>query len=70
MFLFNPLFFFLHHLLTCNLLSQNIKEGLEGRPARWYSDVFELIFPNLDREQANKSRIRDEPKSAHKSDEE
>jgi Lon-like ATP-dependent protease len=32
---------------------QNIKEGIEGRPAKWYSDVFELVFPDLDREQAN-----------------
>lgn len=33
---------------------QNIKDGIEGRPANWYSEVFDLIFPNLDREQANK----------------
>ncbi|KAK0629802.1 Lon protease-like protein, mitochondrial [Bombardia bombarda] len=38
-------------------LPENIKEGVEGRPARWYSDVFDLIFPNLDHEKANKSRI-------------
>ena len=43
-------------------MSQNIKEGIEGRPARWYSDVFDLIFPNLDREKANKSRIRPDKK--------
>jgi Lon-like ATP-dependent protease len=36
--------------LTCE---QNIKEGLEGHPATWYSDIFELVFPNLDREKAN-----------------
>jgi Lon-like ATP-dependent protease len=35
-------------------LSQNIKEGIEGRPAKWYSDVFDLVFPDLDRDQANK----------------
>lgn len=33
--------------------SQNIKEGIEGRPASWYSEIFELIFPNLDHEKAN-----------------
>ncbi|KAJ9131550.1 hypothetical protein NKR23_g11705 [Pleurostoma richardsiae] len=34
-------------------LPENIKEGLEGHPATWYSDIFELVFPNLDREKAN-----------------
>ncbi|KAL2134779.1 hypothetical protein VTI74DRAFT_10853 [Chaetomium olivicolor] len=38
-------------------LPENIKEGIEGKPASWYSEVFDLIFPNLDREQANKCRI-------------
>jgi len=33
--------------------TQNIKEGIEGKPAKWYSDVFNLVFPDLDREQAN-----------------
>ena len=32
---------------------QNIKEGIEGRPVSWYRDVFELVFPNLNREAAN-----------------
>ena len=32
---------------------QNIKEGIEGKPVRWYSDVFSGVFPNLDREAAN-----------------
>lgn len=36
---------------------QNIKKGLEGHPASWYSDIFELVFPNLDREQANKCKV-------------
>lgn len=35
---------------------QNIKEGLEGRPARWYSDVLDLVFPNIDHEKASKCR--------------
>lgn len=32
---------------------QNIKEGIEGRPAKWYSDVFDLVFPNVDQKEAN-----------------
>ena len=32
---------------------QNIKEGIEGHPAAWYSDVFDLVFANLDKEKAN-----------------
>lgn len=27
---------------------QYIKEGLEGRPVSWYSDVYELVFRDLD----------------------
>ncbi|KAI1497690.1 ATP-dependent protease La [Biscogniauxia marginata] len=38
-------------------LPENIKEGVEGRPAGWYKDIFELVFPNLDREQANRCKI-------------
>jgi Lon-like ATP-dependent protease len=33
--------------------SQNIKEGIEGKPVDWYSDVFKLVFPDVDPEQAN-----------------
>ena len=32
---------------------QNIKEGIEGKPAKWYSEVFDLVFPNVDKDQAN-----------------
>ncbi|RFU28275.1 hypothetical protein B7463_g8056, partial [Scytalidium lignicola] len=35
-------------------LPENIKEGIEGHPAKWYSDVFELVFPNVDKERVNK----------------
>ncbi|KAF2091408.1 putative LON domain serine protease [Saccharata proteae CBS 121410] len=35
-------------------LPENIKEGIEGRPVRWYSDVFSSVFQDLDKEQANK----------------
>ncbi|KAI1351377.1 lon protease [Xylaria sp. FL0043] len=38
-------------------LPENIKEGIEGRPASWYREIFELVFPNLDREKANTCRI-------------
>ncbi|CAP70334.1 uncharacterized protein PODANS_3_4170 [Podospora anserina S mat+] len=38
-------------------LPENIKEGIEGRPVSWYSEVFDLIFPDLDKEKANKSRV-------------
>ncbi|KFY32930.1 hypothetical protein V495_08596 [Pseudogymnoascus sp. VKM F-4514 (FW-929)] len=34
-------------------LPENIKEGIEGHPAKWYSDVFGLVFPDLDVERAN-----------------
>ncbi|KAI9774659.1 MAG: ATP-dependent Lon protease pim1 [Geoglossum simile] len=33
-------------------LPANIKEGLEGHPASWYSDVFDLVFSDLDKEHA------------------
>ncbi|KAI1403373.1 ATP-dependent protease La [Hypoxylon fuscum] len=38
-------------------LPENIKEGLEGHPASWYGEIFDLVFPNLDREQANRCKI-------------
>ncbi|MCJ1313108.1 ATP-dependent Lon protease pim1 [Agyrium rufum] len=34
-------------------LPDNIKEGISGHAANWYSDVFGLVFPNLDRTKAN-----------------
>ena len=34
-------------------LPENIKQGIEGYPASWYSDVFDLVFPNLDKSEAN-----------------
>jgi Lon-like ATP-dependent protease len=32
---------------------QNIKEGIEGKPVSWYSEVFDLVFPDIDAAQAN-----------------
>ncbi|KAM0715079.1 hypothetical protein Q7P37_009544 [Cladosporium fusiforme] len=34
-------------------LPENIKEGIEGKPVDWYSDVFNLVFPDIDAAQAN-----------------
>jgi Lon-like ATP-dependent protease len=34
-------------------VQQNIKEGIEGHAVNWYSDVFNIVFSNLDREAAN-----------------
>lgn len=36
---------------------QTIKEGLEGHAVSWYSEVFDLVFPNLDRQKANTCKI-------------
>ncbi|KAH3983341.1 Lon protease [Parastagonospora nodorum] len=35
-------------------LPENIKEGIEGKPVSWYSDVFSIVFPDVDRDTANK----------------
>lgn len=32
---------------------QNIKEGIEGKPVRWYSEVFDAVFKDLDKEKAS-----------------
>ncbi|KAH0389026.1 ATP-dependent protease La, partial [Aureobasidium melanogenum] len=34
-------------------LPENIKEGIEGRPVAWYSEVFDLVFPGVDAKAAN-----------------
>ncbi|KAL9061577.1 MAG: hypothetical protein Q9162_000109 [Coniocarpon cinnabarinum] len=34
-------------------LPENIKEGIEGKPVGWYSEVFEAVFGDLDRERAS-----------------
>jgi len=34
-------------------LPENIKDGIEGKPVDWYSDVFQLVFPDVDASQAN-----------------
>ena len=32
---------------------QNIKEGLEGHAVDWYSDVFDIVFPNVEAKAVN-----------------
>ncbi|MCJ1353199.1 MAG: ATP-dependent Lon protease pim1 [Icmadophila ericetorum] len=34
-------------------LPNNIKEGIEGHGVSWYSDVFNIVFPNIDKEAVN-----------------
>ncbi|CAK7232095.1 ATP-dependent Lon protease pim1 [Sporothrix bragantina] len=51
-------------------LPENIKEGIEGRPVKWYSDVFGIVFKDIDREQANKSRISEKDDSSKKDEDE
>ena len=51
---------------------QNIKEGIDGHAASWYSDVFELVFPDLDQDYANniwKGQLAEHEKPSQKSDE-
>ncbi|KAF4443288.1 lon protease like mitochondrial [Fusarium acutatum] len=38
-------------------LPENIKEGLEGHAVAWYPEVFDLVFPNVDKEKANTCKI-------------
>lgn len=39
--------------IITNTCVKNIKEGITGRAASWYSDVFDVVFPNLDAEEIN-----------------
>lgn len=32
---------------------QNIKAEIDGKPVDWYSDVFSIVFPDVDTEKAN-----------------
>ncbi|KAL7820872.1 ATP-dependent protease La [Trichoderma gracile] len=38
-------------------LPQTIKEGIEGHPVSWYTEVFDLVFPNIDQAKANACKI-------------
>ena len=49
--------------------NQNIKDGLEGHAASWYSDVFDLVFPDLDSRRANsvwKEQLAESEKESNK----
>lgn len=57
--------------MTDNMM-QNIKEGIEGKPVEWYSDVFNLVFPNTDATRANslwKKQLAKPPKEEVEKDE-
>ncbi|KAL7784059.1 ATP-dependent protease La [Trichoderma ceciliae] len=47
-------------------LPQTIKEGIEGHAVNWYSEVFNLVFPELDREKANVCKICEWKKAQQK----
>ncbi|KAL8776762.1 MAG: hypothetical protein Q9213_008142 [Squamulea squamosa] len=52
-------------------LPENIKEGIQGHAASWYSEIFDLVFPDLDHHAANtlwKKQLK-EPKKREKQDE-
>jgi ATP-dependent Lon protease len=52
---------------------QNIKEGIEGKPVDWYSNVFDLVFPNVDASQVNslwKKELKKPPKEERDDDDE
>lgn len=64
-----------YQLLTtyCIFLLQNIKDGLDGRPARWYQDVYELVFNDLDKDRAAKlwgEQLKEEEGKRKKRDDE
>ncbi|ORX99135.1 lon proteinase, partial [Clohesyomyces aquaticus] len=35
-------------------LPENIKEGIQGKPVGWYHEVFNLVFPDVDRDSASR----------------
>ncbi|KAL1846443.1 ATP-dependent Lon protease pim1 [Paecilomyces lecythidis] len=53
-------------------LPENIKEGIEGHPASWYSDVFGIVFKDLDKQAANhvwKEQLADRGSKKNEKDE-
>ena len=34
-------------------MMQNIKEGIQGHAVSWYSEIFDLVFPDLDHDAAS-----------------
>lgn len=48
---------------------QNIKQGLEGHPVDWYSDVFEHVFGGLNTKEINsmwKQQLKEDKKRSRK----
>lgn len=42
-------------------------EGIEGKPVSWYSEVFDLVFPGINKAQANdrwKEHLKQPPGNA------
>lgn len=60
--------------IKAKMVEQNIKEGIEGHAASWYSNVFDLVFPDIDHDRASnvwKSQMtKPEKADATSSDEE
>ncbi|KAL8947277.1 MAG: hypothetical protein Q9222_006425 [Ikaeria aurantiellina] len=52
-------------------LPENIKENIAGHPVNWYSEIFDLVFPDLDPDAANNiwqaQLAEPEPKNRKKS---
>ncbi|CAI4210548.1 unnamed protein product [Parascedosporium putredinis] len=40
-----------------HVVQANIREGIEGKPVSWYSEVFDLVFPDINKEAANTCKI-------------
>lgn len=60
----------LHERRRLMEMVQNIKEGIQGHAASWYSDIFDLVFPDLDHDLANnmwKKQLK-EPKKRKEQD--
>ncbi|KAF1983255.1 ATP-dependent protease La [Aulographum hederae CBS 113979] len=54
-------------------LPENIKAEIDGRPVDWYSDVFDIVFPNLDNAVADqlwKKELKEKKKREKKEEKE
>lgn len=52
---------------------QKIKEGIQGHPVDWYSDVFDIVFPDVNKEVVNglwKEQLKEPEKKKKKAKEE
>lgn len=50
--MFGPISLFVIRALLTRTL-QNIKEGIEGHAVDWYNDVFDLVFPDVKKDEVN-----------------